>query len=128
MPTAAAAAAASYAAPGPLGAELRDDRTGAVVCAFEGDLDLDGLGRVQPVLDEALRSGAPRLVVDLARLGFCDSSGLNLLLSLRLDAERQGVSLRLAAPNEQLSRLLRLTGADTVFTIDRSVADALAAP
>ncbi|MEV7725362.1 STAS domain-containing protein [Streptomyces sp. NPDC087917] len=117
---------ADYAPPGPSGAALRRSETGAVVCALVGDLDLDALARVQPTLDEALGSGAPLLVVDLSGLGFCDSSGLNLLLSLRLDAERQGVTLRLAALTEQLSRLLQLTGADGVFTIDRTVADALA--
>ncbi|MGI5447989.1 STAS domain-containing protein [Streptomyces sp. CA-243310] len=111
----------------PRRAELRHSEPDAVVCALSGDLDLDSLGSVQPVLDEAIGSGPSRLVIDLSGVGFCDSSGLNLLLSLRLDTEREGIALRLAAPTDQLSRLLQLTGADGVFTISRTVPEALAA-
>ncbi|MEU6892485.1 STAS domain-containing protein [Streptomyces sp. NPDC046557] len=113
---------------GPQGAELRESGTGAVVCAITGDLDLDGLGAVRPLLEQAIRSGANRLVIDLTGLGFCDSSGLNLLLAARLDAEKAGLGVRLAAPTQQLLRLLEITGADTVFTVDTTVDAALGAP
>ncbi|WP_329192738.1 MULTISPECIES: STAS domain-containing protein [unclassified Streptomyces] len=113
---------------GPHGAGLRTSGTGAVVCAITGDLDLDGLGAVRPLLEQAVRSGANRLVIDLTDLGFCDSSGLNLLLAARLDAEKAGLGVRLAAPTQQLLRLLEITGADTVFTIDTTVDAALTAP
>lgn len=99
-----------------------------MVCAITGDLDLDGLGAVRPLLEQAVRSGANRLVIDLTDLGFCDSSGLNLLLAARLDAEKAGLGVRLAAPTQQLLRLLEITGADTVFTIDTTVDAALTAP
>ncbi|MEU7065510.1 STAS domain-containing protein [Streptomyces sp. NPDC051578] len=113
---------------GPQGAGLRKTGTGAVVCAITGDLDLDGLGAVRPLLEQAVRSGANRLVIDLTGLGFCDSSGLNLLLAARLDAEKAGLGVRLAAPTQQLLRLLEITGADTVFTVDPTVDAALTAP
>lgn len=113
---------------GPQGTGLRGGGTEVVVCAITGDLDLDGLGAVRPQLEQALRSGANRLVIDLTGLGFCDSSGLNLLLGVRLDAEKAGLAVRLAAPTQQLLRLLEITGADSVFTIDATVDAALSAP
>lgn len=108
--------------------EITTTATGAVVCSLTGDLDLDGLERVRPSLETVLRTGATLVVLDLEQLGFCDSSGLNLLLALRLEAEAAGTALRLGAPPRQLLRLLELTGAMGVLAVHPTVADALAAP
>ncbi|MFC9816734.1 STAS domain-containing protein [Streptomyces virginiae] len=56
--------------------------------------------------------------MDLTAMSFCDSSGLNALLGARLHAEEAGHRLRLAAPCQQVVRLLEMTGAIEVFTID----------
>ncbi|MFJ9775719.1 STAS domain-containing protein [Kitasatospora sp. NPDC101157] len=101
---------------------------GAVVCRLEGDLDLDTAGTARVLLDEGLASAARVLVVDLAAVAFCDSSGLNLLLRTRLTAEGAGKVVRLAAPPDQLMRLLDLTGASGVFPLYATVADALHNP
>jgi len=98
--------------------------SGAVVCRLTGDLDLACLARVREAFDRALASGAPVMVVDLAEVGFCDSSGLNLLLQARLDAEAAGVVLRLAAPPPAVTRVFELTGAGGVFSVHASVEEA----
>lgn len=123
-----AAAAGPYGATAARRAQCTTTGTGAVVCSLTGDLDLDGLEGVRSSLDSALRSGAEVLVLDLERLGFCDSSGLNLLLSLRLEAQEVGAALRLGAPTRQLRRLLELTGTNEIFSVHPTVADALASP
>ncbi|MEV0194771.1 STAS domain-containing protein [Kitasatospora purpeofusca] len=118
---ATAAAGALTARPQPV-----DD--GAAVCVLVGDLDIETLPPAEQALDEALRTRPSVLVVDLEQVGFCDSSGLNLLLKARLSTTAAGAELRLAAASPAVLRLLDLTGADTVFHLHPSVADALAAP
>ncbi|MFE6749781.1 STAS domain-containing protein [Kitasatospora purpeofusca] len=118
---ATAAAGALTARPQPV-----DD--GAAVCVLVGDLDIETLPPAEQALDEALRTRPGVLVVDLEQVGFCDSSGLNLLLKARLSTTAAGAELRLAAASPAVLRLLELTGADTVFQLHPSVADALAAP
>jgi anti-anti-sigma factor len=105
--------------------ELR--AAGTTVSAVLGDLDLEGLALVGPPLEEALAGAPGPLCLDLAGVGFCDSSGLNLLLRLRIGAERRGVPFRLAAPRPQMQRLFELTGADTVFQVFDSVEEACGA-
>jgi anti-anti-sigma factor len=100
---------------------------GALVCSLAGDLDLDGLAEVEGPLREIVAAEPGLLCVDLSGVGFCDSSGLNLLLRLRLDAEGAGVPLVLAEPRPQLSRLFELTGAGAVFRVFDSVEEACAA-
>jgi anti-anti-sigma factor len=57
------------------------------------------------------------IAVDLSVLTFCDSSGLNPLLSARMHAQQRAVPLRLAAPSPVVLRILQVTGADTVLPI-----------
>ncbi|MER7519266.1 STAS domain-containing protein [Streptomyces sp. NPDC126499] len=101
--------------------------TGAAVCTIVGDLDFDTLAAVQEGLTDLVDERPPALVVDLAQVGFCDSSGLNLLLRTRAAAVAAGTELRLAGVAPAVMRVLELTGADTVFSLYDSVADALAA-
>ena len=111
------------AAPGFLGVDVA--RTGgAVVCRPVGDLDLNSMAPVRAALDGALESGVRLLVVDLAGVDFCDSSGLNLLLQVRIEAEQAGVRMRLAALNGQVSRVFELTGALEVFSVHATAEEA----
>ncbi|MFE0602292.1 STAS domain-containing protein [Streptomyces sp. NPDC058892] len=99
----------------------RADRS---VITLTGDMDLDHVEPFLAALREACTAvGAPtRVVVDLSRLDFCDSTGLNALLHARSLCESHGRTLTLADPAPQFHRLLRVTGADEVF--DVSVSDA----
>ena len=67
---------------------------GAVVLELSGELDHDTAQPLREALDAAVTQGG-RLVVDLSGLGFCDSTGLNVLLHSRLSAQEAGGSLEL---------------------------------
>ncbi len=120
--------ASSAATPAPYGleTEVRLTDGGVLVCTLTGDLDLDGAVTAGPALEQAARSGAPLMVVELSRVGFCDSSGLNLLLRIRTEAGEVGTALRLAGAPHQLQRLLEITGADRVFVLEPTLEHALA--
>ncbi|MFD5465855.1 STAS domain-containing protein [Kitasatospora sp. NPDC127059] len=102
--------------------------TRAAVCALAGDLDIETLAPARAALDELVEQQPPLLVVDLARVDFCDSSGLNLLLQTRMSAAEAEVVFRLAAPSGTVQRLLELTCTDAVFELHPSAEAALAAP
>jgi anti-anti-sigma factor len=107
-----------------LGVDVIRTGAGAVVCRLAGDLDLGSLAPVRAALDSALDSGVRLLVVDLAGVDFCDSSGLNLLLQVRIEAEQAGVQVRLAALTSQVSRVFELTGALEVFSVHATAEEA----
>jgi anti-anti-sigma factor len=111
-------------APGYLGVDVSWNPAGTVVCRLAGDLDLGSLAPVRTALERALASHSPLLVVDLAGVEFCDSSGLNLLLQVRMDAEAAGVVMRLASLTPAVSRVFELTGAVGVFSIHASAEEA----
>lgn len=107
---------------------VRDEGADAdgVLLSIIGELDVDGVETAREHIEQVLRSGPRRLCLDLGQLGFCDSSGLNLLLRLRAQAEQVGTRLILAAPCGAVRRLLELTGADTVFEVQEQVGSAVA--
>lgn len=64
-------------------------------------------------------------MIDCSRLEFCDSTGLNVLLSARLRAEAEGGAVHLAAMRPTVARVLEITGAEAVFTVHDSLDQAL---
>jgi anti-anti-sigma factor len=105
------------------GATLTTARVGRVlVLRLAGELDLDSIVVFQQVVIEETTA----LVLDLSRLEFCDSTGLNVLLRLRFQAESRGIHVHLAATSPQVAQVLRITGADQTFRTHTSVEDALA--
>ncbi|MFJ4674134.1 STAS domain-containing protein [Kitasatospora purpeofusca] len=111
---------------GELRIEVR--RTGPVrIVSLAGELDRDSADGLRTALAGLPEEGLARILVDLAELSFCDSTGLNILLRARQEAEPAGVRLELAGPRPVVVRLLAVTGADTVLRIHPDVAVALAA-
>ncbi|MGR4881153.1 STAS domain-containing protein [Streptomyces sp. LARHCF249] len=97
---------------------------GAVVLELAGELDHDTAQPLREALDAAACRGS-RLLVDLTGLGFCDSTGLNVLLQSRLTALEAGGSVELAGLRGSVARMFRITGADGVFPVYTDVAQAL---
>ncbi|UUU38912.1 STAS domain-containing protein [Streptomyces sp. NBC_00162] len=97
---------------------------GAVVLELAGELDHDTAQPLREALDEAVAQGG-RLLVDLTKLGFCDSTGLNVLLHSRLTAQEAGGSVELTGLRGSVARMFHITGADGVFPVYADVAQAL---
>ncbi|MEU3670148.1 MULTISPECIES: STAS domain-containing protein [Streptomyces] len=94
-------------------------RADCSVITLTGDMDLDHVGPLRAALQEACTAPAApeRVVVDLSRLDFCDSAGLNALLHARSLCEQNRRTLTLTDPGPQFYRLLRITGADALFDL-----------
>jgi anti-anti-sigma factor len=105
--------------------EVRQEGSSAVVTPA-GELDHHTADLLREPLEDCLAKGKSRLVVDCTRLEFCDSTGLNVLLGARLKAEEAGGGVHLAAMQPVVARVFEITGADAVFTVHESLADALA--
>lgn len=110
-----------------LAVSVRNTDGSTAICTLAGDLDMETLAPAKQALDELVAAGVGRLVVDLGQVAFCDSSGLNLLLQVRMTAEAQGTRFFLAACAPSVQRVLELTGADAVFSVHPDAATALAA-
>jgi anti-anti-sigma factor len=100
--------------------------SGAVVTPA-GELDHHSAEKLRVVLDACVAEGCYRIVIDCSALEFCDSTGLNVLLATRMDAEAAGGHVHLAGMRPIVARVFEITGAGAVFTLHDSLDDALAA-
>ncbi len=84
---------------------------------IRGEIDLYTAPQLRSELVDALDDGAHRLIVDMSRVEFCDSTGMSVLLSAMTRSREKGGDLVLAAPNAAVTKILEVTGLDTVFTV-----------
>jgi anti-sigma B factor antagonist len=93
-----------------------------------GSLDIATAPTVRAALLEASERGDHRLIVDLSKLEFLDSTGLGALIGGQRRAKEFGGDVRLVATEGQILRLLRITGLLKVFsvypTLDAALKDA----
>ena len=96
---------------------------GQAVVVLRGELDVAAAVRV--VAEITVVAARERdIVVDLAGLEFIDSSGVAALVRARNHARHAGGDLLLAAPREQVLRVLALTRLIDVFSVHTCVDEA----
>ncbi|MBV9440284.1 MAG: STAS domain-containing protein [Candidatus Eremiobacteraeota bacterium] len=95
------------------------------VFEIAGTLDIATAPSVRAALTEASEHGDHRLVVDLTRLEFLDSTGLGALIGAQRRAKEFGGEVRLVAQEGQILRLLRITGLLRVFAVYPTLDDAV---
>jgi len=96
---------------------------GTVELALDGELDLAGARGLEESLAAAEREGPARLVVDLARLAFIDSSGLRVLLQANARAKEHGRELLLRPGTPAVQRVFEVTGALAILRFEDAPVD-----
>ena len=100
-------------------------RDGVVVLTVRGDVDI----ATAPELRAGLRGLVEQyrtVVVDLAGVGFMDSTGLGILVASRNRAVAAGHRLVVVKPQRIVRNALRLVQVDTVIDVYDTLDDALA--
>lgn len=98
---------------------------GVTVLELPRELTLGNREALKRVFHERLDAGDRRFVLDFARTGFVDSSGLGVLVGLSKTVRERRGELRLAGLNEELRTMFGLTQLDTLFQISDSRATAV---
>ena len=88
------------------------------VVAVSGEIDLYTAPRLQGELATAVMGERPaRVVVDMAGVDFCDSTGMNVLLAAQRLAREHGGNIELSGPRPAVRKILQVTGLESVFTV-----------
>src|ERR1044072_7219443 len=87
------------------------------VLPLEGEIDLHVSPRVAESLGTLLRRKPKRLVVDLTRVSYIDSSGLAVLIEGMQNMEAYGAKLVLAGLQETVRPIFDIARLDQVFAI-----------
>ncbi|MFC8146788.1 STAS domain-containing protein [Streptomyces paradoxus] len=97
---------------------------GICVLTLAGEIDRDTGQPLRQALD-ASGTPRPRIVVDLSRVTFMDSTGINIFIAAHRALTEAGGWIRLAAPSEAVLRLLQIVGVDAVIDCRETLRQAL---
>jgi anti-anti-sigma factor len=89
-----------------------------VAMSLDGELDLASAKAVEEGLLAAEQGPPARVIVDLTKLDFIDSTGLRLLLQADARAREQGYELVLWPGKATVQRVFEITGALDVLSFE----------
>jgi len=103
---------------------------GCTVVTVRGELDMETAPGLRDGLQRLVDAGDRHVVLDLAGVGFMDSSALGALVTVYRALDGAGGRLSLAAVQPAVRNVLRITSVDRVIHIYETIeaAEAAAAP
>ncbi|MCI0404919.1 MAG: STAS domain-containing protein [candidate division Zixibacteria bacterium] len=102
------------------------EKEGIVVVTPKGKI-LDGpdTNRLREKIEEFVRIGARRMVIDLGEVPHMDSSGIRILVAALKGLHKEGGELRLARITDKVEDLIAITQLTEKFKTYPSVAEAV---
>jgi anti-sigma B factor antagonist len=100
------------------------DRNGIRVLAISGYLDAHTAPAFERAIEDELRSGRVRLVVDCAGLTYISSAGLGVFMSYLEEIREKGGDIKLAAVKPKVYQIFDVLGFPQLFDIVDTVVDA----
>ena len=97
--------------------ELVNPTEGVAVVELEGELDVYSAPQFKEALLQGIAEGAQRIIVDLAKVTFIDSSGLSVLVSGAKRVRRGEGTLDIVCRDDNIRRIFEITGLDRIFGI-----------
>jgi anti-anti-sigma factor len=116
--------------PAPFEVKVGDPEHGVRTISVRGELDLSTAPELEGPLEQALDSGdGSSVLIDLASCEFIDSTGIALIVRAwqRLDSGEDGRSLVICSHNDQVRRVLEITGLELSIPVHGTRDEALAA-
>lgn len=108
---------------------MGDLEQGVRTIYVRGELDLGTAPDLEGPLEQALSGDQGSLLIDLSDCEFIDSTGIALIVRAwqRLDHGGNGRALVICSDNEQVRRVLEITGLELSIPVHRTRVEALAA-
>ena len=100
---------------------------GVEVIDVQGEIDMYSAPRLRELLIDLASQGSYRLVVNLDKVGFLDSTGLGVLVGGLKRMRAHDGSLDLVCTQQRILKILKITGLTEVFGIYQTADQAIAA-
>jgi len=100
---------------------------GVVLLTLTGTMTMGTqLQRFEWQIDELIKSGQNRVVVDMSKITYLDSSAIGVLVGCQGVVRNSGGQFRMAALTDRVAKILKLAGVDQVLALDASRDSAIA--
>ncbi len=106
---------------------LNETDEGIVIVTPAGDLDHQTAPRMKERLEQQVKSGRKRLILDCSQLTYISSYGLTVLVELHKTLQASEGQLKLAHTTGGVADVLNITGLKRFFEVYPTVEKAVAA-
>ncbi len=93
----------------------------------DGRIDTLAADEMNQTLQAALAGGSHKIVVDMSKVDYINSSGLRSLAAVLVSCRDEGGDMKLAALNERVTRVFEIIGFDLLMSLhgtsDAAIAD-----
>lgn len=96
------------------------------VIEVAGEVDVYTAPRLREAIVAAVDAGHTRLVIDVQKVDFLDSTGLGVLVGALKRVRADGGSLDIVCTQERILKIFQITGLDKVFGLHSTIEDARA--
>lgn len=103
-----------------------DTKGGITVCHLDGEVDINSSPAIKKAFDKHISSRADRIVINMTKVSYVDSSGLATLVELLKNMRSYGGRLRLSGLSAKVKSLFEITKLDKLFEIMQSEEEATA--
>lgn len=91
------------------------ERGDVAILDFEGELDTYSCQEVRDSITRLIEEGKKQILIDMAGVEYIDSAGLGTLVGGLKRAVENDRLLKIVHPNEQIQKVLHITGLVRVF-------------
>jgi anti-sigma B factor antagonist len=95
------------------------------VVEVSGEVDVYTAPRLREAVVSAIDDGSTRLVIDVDKVEFLDSTGVGVMVGALKKVRSAGGTLDIVCTQPRLLKIFDITGLDKVFGLHPSLADAL---
>ncbi|MFA5144314.1 MAG: STAS domain-containing protein [Candidatus Omnitrophota bacterium] len=103
-----------------------ESRDGLTVCRVEGDIDISSSPDIKKAFDKLIAQKTQRMIIDLSKVSYVDSSGLATLVGILKNMRSYGGKMAIAGMSPKVKSLFEITKLDKLFVIAASEEEAAA--
>ena len=94
-----------------------ENKNGLTVCHVEGEIDINSAPALKKSFDKILSAKTPKVIVNLSKVSYVDSSGLATLVEILKNMRSYGGRLRLTNMSPKIKSLFEITKLEKLFEI-----------
>ena len=102
-----------------------ETKNGVIICYAEGEIDINTSPSIKKSFDKLISSRTPKIIVNLTKVTYVDSSGLATLVEILKNMRSYGGKLKLSNMSSKVKSLFEITKLEKLFDIVANEEDAI---
>ncbi len=102
-----------------------ESKNGLMICYIDGEIDINTSVDIKKYFSELLVKKTPKLIINLSKVSYVDSSGLATLVEILKNMKAYGGRMKLTNLSPKIKSLFEITKLEKLFDILSDEAEAI---